>query len=125
MSGAKLSFFSIQQPKQILILVKFKSSILILRNFAAENEKRDHNGGAAGNSQRIHDLRMVRPPQTAADEGAFKQYASLCLKVLQEAITLVIFTVFTILFFKGESLQWNHFAAFGCLIAAVYLVFMK
>ena len=54
--------------------------------------------------------------------GAF---SLLQLKVLQEAITLVIFTVFTILFFKGESLQWNHFAAFGCLIAAVYLVFMK
>lgn len=54
--------------------------------------------------------------------GAF---SLLQLKVLQEAITLIIFTVFTILFFKGESLQWNHFAAFGCLIAAVYLVFMK
>lgn len=54
--------------------------------------------------------------------GAF---SLLQLKVLQEAITLIIFTVFTILFFKGESLHWNHFAAFGCLIAAVYLVFMK
>ncbi len=47
------------------------------------------------------------------------------LKVIQEAITLVIFTVFTVVFFKGEQLHWNHFAAFVCLIAAVYLVFMK
>lgn len=54
--------------------------------------------------------------------GAF---SLLQLKVIQEAITLIIFTVFTVLFFKGESLHWNHFAAFGCLIAAVYLVFMK
>lgn len=46
------------------------------------------------------------------------------LKVLQEAITLVIFAVFTVLFFKNESFHWNHLAAFGCLVAAVYFVFM-
>ena len=47
------------------------------------------------------------------------------LKVIQEVITLIIFTVFTTVLFKGESLHWNHFAAFGCLILAVYFVFMK
>lgn len=47
------------------------------------------------------------------------------LKIIQEVITLIIFTIFTVIFFKGESLQWNHFAAFGCLILAVYFVFMK
>lgn len=47
------------------------------------------------------------------------------LKVIQEAITLVIFTVFTVVFFRGETLHWNHFAAFVCLIAAVWLVFLK
>lgn len=47
------------------------------------------------------------------------------LKVIQEVITLVVFTLFTTLAFRGESLQWNHFAAFACLILAVYFVFMK
>ena len=47
------------------------------------------------------------------------------LKILQEVITLVIFTVFTVVFFRGETLQWNHYAAFACLILAVYFVFMK
>lgn len=47
------------------------------------------------------------------------------LKVIQEVITLVVFTVFTTVLFKGESLHWNHFVAFGCLILAVYFVFMK
>lgn len=47
------------------------------------------------------------------------------LKILQEVITLVIFTLFTVVFFKGEPLQWNHFAAFACLIFAVYFAFMK
>ena len=47
------------------------------------------------------------------------------LKIIQEVITLVVFTVFSTVVFRGESLQWNHFAAFCCLIAAVYFVFMK
>jgi hypothetical protein len=47
------------------------------------------------------------------------------LKVIQEVITLTIFTIFTVVFFRGEALHWNHFAAFACLIAAVYFVFMK
>lgn len=47
------------------------------------------------------------------------------LKILQEVITLVVFTLFTVVFFRGEQLHWNHFAAFVCLIMAVYFVFMK
>lgn len=52
-------------------------------------------------------------------------FSLLQLKVIQEVLTLTVFTVFTVLFFRGESLQWNHFAAFGCLVGAVWLVFMK
>ncbi len=47
------------------------------------------------------------------------------LKVIQEVITLLVFTLFSLLIFKGEALHWNHFAAFVCLIMAVYFVFMK
>lgn len=46
------------------------------------------------------------------------------LKVIQEVISITVFTIFTIFLFKGETLQWNHIAAFGCLILAVYFVFM-
>ncbi|MDE6271896.1 MAG: DMT family protein [Muribaculaceae bacterium] len=52
-------------------------------------------------------------------------FSLMQLKVIQEAITLVIFTVFTVVFFRGETLHWNHFAAFVCLIMAVWLVFLK
>ena len=47
------------------------------------------------------------------------------LKVLQECISLTVFAVIANLMFQHESLQWNHVAAFFCLVAAVYLVFMK
>lgn len=52
-------------------------------------------------------------------------FSLMQLKIIQEVITLIVFTVFTVVFFKGESLHWNHFAAFLCLIAAVYFVFMN
>ena len=46
------------------------------------------------------------------------------LKVLQEVITLTVFTIIALFMFQGEKLQWNHLAAFGCLILAVWFVFM-
>lgn len=52
-------------------------------------------------------------------------FSLMQLKIIQEVITLIIFTVFSTLLFKGESLHWNHVAAFVCLIAAVYFVFMR
>jgi len=47
------------------------------------------------------------------------------LKVIQEVISLTVFTVFATVFFNGESLRWNHLAAFACLVMAVFLVFHK
>ena len=47
------------------------------------------------------------------------------LKVIQEVISLTVFTVIAGMMFQGEQLHWNHAAAFACLIAAVYFVFMK
>lgn len=47
------------------------------------------------------------------------------LKVIQEVITLTIFTLFALFIFKGQTLQWNHIAAFACLVLAVYFAFMK
>lgn len=47
------------------------------------------------------------------------------LKVIQEVITLGVFTAFTLVLFKGESFKWNHAVAFALLVGAVYLVFKK
>lgn len=46
------------------------------------------------------------------------------LKVIQEVITLSVFTVFATLCFKGESLHWNHFVSFLLMIGAVYFAFL-
>ncbi|MEX1133204.1 MAG: DMT family protein [Flavobacteriales bacterium] len=47
------------------------------------------------------------------------------LKVLQEVITLVVFTGFTLVAFRHEVLRWNHALAAVLLVVAVWLVFKK
>ncbi|WKZ67294.1 MAG: DMT family protein [Flavobacteriales bacterium] len=47
------------------------------------------------------------------------------LKVLQEVITLAVFTLFTLVAFRHETLRWNHALAGLFLVAAVWLVFKK
>ena len=47
------------------------------------------------------------------------------LKVIQEVITLIVFTFFTTLVFKNESFRLNHLIGFGFLILAVYFIFKK
>jgi len=47
------------------------------------------------------------------------------LKVIQEVITLLVFLIFTFIFFKSEEFKWNHFAGLACLVGAVYFIFKK
>ena len=47
------------------------------------------------------------------------------LKVIQEVISLLVFTVFAVVFMKSDNLRWNHLAGFVCLILAVYFIFRK
>ena len=52
-------------------------------------------------------------------------YSLVQLKVIQEAISCIVFGVIVTLCFKGEALAWNHIVAFILLILAVYFVFIK
>lgn len=47
------------------------------------------------------------------------------LKVIQEAISLTVFTVICALVFKSQPIQWNHFVSFGLIILAVFFAFLK
>ncbi len=47
------------------------------------------------------------------------------LKVIQEVISLSVFTLFAILVFKTETFRMNHLIGFGFLIFAVYFLFKK
>lgn len=47
------------------------------------------------------------------------------LKLLQEVISISVFIVFTLLFFKTDQLRWNHLVGFLFLLGAVYFFFRK
>ncbi len=47
------------------------------------------------------------------------------LKVLQECISLIVFTIIAAFLFQNEQLHWNHIVSFICLVAAVYFCFLK
>lgn len=47
------------------------------------------------------------------------------LKVIQEVVSLSVFTIFTLVFMRSDTLRWNHLAGFICLILAVYFIFRK
>lgn len=47
------------------------------------------------------------------------------LKLIQEVVSISIFVIFTLAFFKTEQLKWNHIIGFMFLIGAVYFFFKK
>lgn len=47
------------------------------------------------------------------------------LKVIQEVVSLTVFTVIVLLVMKNEALKWNHLVGFACLVAAVFFIFKK
>jgi uncharacterized protein (DUF486 family) len=67
--------------------------------------------------------------QVPANRIGFKEnggpFSLVELKVLQEVITLVVFMIFTLIFFKNESIRANHIIGFGFLVLAVYFIFKK
>ena len=46
------------------------------------------------------------------------------LKILQEVITLTVFTIIAMICFQGQKFQWNHAASYVCLVLAVVFAFL-
>src|SRR5262249_51272326 len=60
--------------------------------------------------------------QVPANRLGYGQFTGYQLKIIQEAITLVVFSIFAYAYL-GESIRWNYLASFGCLFAAVLFAF--
>lgn len=67
--------------------------------------------------------------QVPANRIGFREHGGpfslVQLKVIQEVITLVVFVVFSLLFFKNETFRTNHLIGFILLVLAVYFIFKK
>lgn len=47
------------------------------------------------------------------------------LKIIQEVISISIFVIFSLIFFKTDSLKWNHVFGFLFLFISVFFFFKK
>lgn len=65
------------------------------------------------------------PANRIGFEGNGGPFSLVQLKVIQECVSLVVFTLMINMMFGDQGLRWNHYAAFLLLIGAVYLVFLK
>ena len=65
------------------------------------------------------------PANKIGYDGNGGPFSLLQLKIIQEVITLVIFVIFSMLFFKNETLKWNHLVGMCFLVLAVYFIFRK
>jgi uncharacterized protein (DUF486 family) len=67
--------------------------------------------------------------QVPANRIGFKEdggpFNLVQLKTIQEALTIIIFMVFTTVFFKNEKLAWNHLVGFLLIVLAVFVIFKK
>lgn len=68
---------------------------------------------------------LMTPANRMGFIGNGGPFSLLELKVIQEVVTLSVFVVFSMTFFKNEVFRWNHFVGFICLILAVYFIFKK
>lgn len=62
--------------------------------------------------------------QVPANRIGHYQFTAPQLKTIQEVITLVVFSVFSITYLK-EGMKWNYIAGFCCILGAVFFVFKK
>jgi uncharacterized protein len=65
------------------------------------------------------------PANRVGFRGNGGPFSLVQLKVIQEVITLIVFTLFMVIAFKNETFRWNHLIAFIFLILAVFFVFKK
>jgi len=51
-------------------------------------------------------------------------YSVVQLKTLQEILTLMVFAGFSV-WYLGQPLKWNHYAAFALIVGASFLMFYE
>lgn len=61
--------------------------------------------------------------QVPANRLGYGQFTLTQLKIMQECITLVVFTAFAFIFFR-EPVKWNYMVSYSLIMGAVYFAFM-
>jgi uncharacterized protein len=62
--------------------------------------------------------------QVPANRIGSYEFSAVQLKTIQEVITLVVFSGFSV-WYLGDEMKWNYFVGFGLIVAAVWVIFKK
>ena len=62
--------------------------------------------------------------QVPANRIGHAQFTAAQLKTIQEVITLVVFSVFSVMYLK-EEFKWNYLVGFALMVIAVFFIFKK
>lgn len=62
--------------------------------------------------------------QVPANRIGHEFFTAAQLKTIQEVITLIVFSIFSILYLK-EEFRWNYLVGFFFIIMAVFFIFKK
>ena len=62
--------------------------------------------------------------QVPANRIGHEYFTAAQLKTMQEVITLIVFSIFSIFYLK-EDFQWNYLVGFALIILAVFFIFKK
>ncbi len=62
--------------------------------------------------------------QVPANRIGHGEFSAAQLKTIQEVITLLVFSVFSVVYLR-ESLRWNHAVGFLLIVAAVLFIFKR
>lgn len=62
--------------------------------------------------------------QVPANRIGHTVYSTAQLKTIQEVITLIVFSIFSVLYLK-EEFRWNYLVGFFFIILAVFFIFKR
>ena len=62
--------------------------------------------------------------QVPANRIGSYQFTATQLKIIQEVISLSVFSVFSI-YYLGEEFRWNYLIGFGLMVLATFFIFKK
>lgn len=60
--------------------------------------------------------------QVPANRYGYGRFTAAQLKTIQEAVSLVVFAAFSVLYLK-EDFRWNYAVGFGLMVCAVFVIF--
>lgn len=63
------------------------------------------------------------PANRIGYQGTGGPFSLVELKLVQEVISISVFVIFTLVFFRSETFRLNHLLAFMCIMGAIYFTF--